>query len=162
MIAQQPATLPQPVTMHLPHIPLSIHHSRQHLVLWLLYPVRLIHNQHTPSSVLTWTNFILFARLSLSWSRILPQGGRGTPINWAGLAFYKRLLRELLAAGITPVVTLYHWDLPQTLQVGGMNGDGAFVPAAFVQLGQFLGARWLAVELLGASKHDMPSCCCIW
>lgn len=58
-------------------------------------------------------------RLSIAWTRILPGGGRGSHVNAAGVAFYAGLLRGLLAAGITPVVTLYHWDLPQSLQVGG-------------------------------------------
>lgn len=56
-------------------------------------------------------------RLSISWPRILPGGGRATDPNPAGLWFYKNLLQELHAAGITPVVTLYHSDLPQVLQV---------------------------------------------
>lgn len=53
-------------------------------------------------------------RLSLSWSRILPSG-RGT-VNRPGLDFYERVVDSLLAHGITPHVTLYHWDLPQALQ----------------------------------------------
>jgi beta-glucosidase/6-phospho-beta-glucosidase/beta-galactosidase len=61
--------------------------------------------------------FVHSCRLSLSWSRILPGGGRGTEPNAAGLRFYRHLLQELHAAGITPVVTLYHMDLPQVLQV---------------------------------------------
>ena len=56
-------------------------------------------------------------RFSISWSRILP-AGRGE-VNRAGLDFYSRLVDGLLAAGITPVPTLYHWDLPQALQSGG-------------------------------------------
>ncbi|HYC72438.1 MAG TPA: GH1 family beta-glucosidase [Opitutaceae bacterium] len=56
-------------------------------------------------------------RLSLAWPRLIPRG-TGQP-NPAGLAFYDRLIDALLAAGITPWVTLYHWDLPQALQDRG-------------------------------------------
>jgi beta-glucosidase len=56
-------------------------------------------------------------RFSTAWPRILP-GGRG-PANPAGLDYYSRLVDALLAAGITPVVTLYHWDLPQELEDAG-------------------------------------------
>ncbi|WP_253943823.1 GH1 family beta-glucosidase [Nocardioides marmotae] len=56
-------------------------------------------------------------RLSLSWSRIQPTGAG--PVNQQGLDFYDRLLDELLAAGVQPMVTLFHWDLPQALEDDG-------------------------------------------
>lgn len=52
-------------------------------------------------------------RFSISWSRIIPLGGRDDPINELGIAFYNKLIDSLLACGITPWITLYHWDLPQ-------------------------------------------------
>ncbi|HVU18379.1 MAG TPA: GH1 family beta-glucosidase [Candidatus Didemnitutus sp.] len=62
-------------------------------------------------------------RLSLSWPRLIPNGtGRPNP---KGIAFYDRLLDGLLAKGITPWVTLFHWDLPQILEQRGgfLNRD---------------------------------------
>ncbi|MFD7340647.1 GH1 family beta-glucosidase [Streptomyces violascens] len=56
-------------------------------------------------------------RLSVAWPRVMP-GGDG-PVNAKGLDFYDQLTDGLLAAGITPSVTLYHWDLPQALQDRG-------------------------------------------
>ncbi|PPF87874.1 beta-glucosidase [Subtercola sp. Z020] len=56
-------------------------------------------------------------RFSIAWPRIQPTG-RG-PANQAGLDFYGRLIDGLLARGITPVATLYHWDLPQALEDEG-------------------------------------------
>ena len=56
-------------------------------------------------------------RFSVAWPRVQP-GGRG-PVNPAGLGFYDRLVDELLANGVDPWVTLYHWDLPQELEDAG-------------------------------------------
>jgi beta-glucosidase len=56
-------------------------------------------------------------RFSIAWPRILPEGtGK---VNEEGVDFYRRLCKELQSAGITPVATLYHWDLPQALQDRG-------------------------------------------
>jgi beta-glucosidase len=56
-------------------------------------------------------------RFSISWSRVQPAGSG--PRNSAGLDFYDRLVDELVAAGIRPMATLFHWDLPQPLQDEG-------------------------------------------
>ncbi|MFC5382481.1 GH1 family beta-glucosidase [Aquipuribacter nitratireducens] len=56
-------------------------------------------------------------RFSVAWPRVQPTG-RG-PVNRAGLDFYSRLVDGLLARGIRPVATLYHWDLPQPLEDAG-------------------------------------------
>ncbi|WP_327309010.1 GH1 family beta-glucosidase [Streptomyces sp. NBC_01298] len=56
-------------------------------------------------------------RFSVSWSRVQPTG-RGPAVQ-KGLDFYRKLVDELLAAGITPALTLYHWDLPQELEDAG-------------------------------------------
>jgi beta-glucosidase len=56
-------------------------------------------------------------RFSFAWPRVQPTGS-GRP-NPEGLAFYDRLVDELLAAGITPCATLFHWDTPQALQDRG-------------------------------------------
>lgn len=56
-------------------------------------------------------------RFSIAWPRVLPEG-RGA-VNTRGLDFYRRLVDRLLDAGIEPVPTLFHWDLPQALQREG-------------------------------------------
>ena len=64
-------------------------------------------------------------RFSVAWPRVRPDGG---PVNRSGLDFYRRLTDELLARGITPWLTLYHWDLPQALEDEGgwTNRDTAY------------------------------------
>ena len=64
-------------------------------------------------------------RFSVAWSRVLPSGtGK---VNPKGLAFYDKLVDELLAAGIEPYVTLFHWDFPLALyhRGGWLNRDSA-------------------------------------
>ncbi|HEX2130381.1 MAG TPA: GH1 family beta-glucosidase [Actinophytocola sp.] len=73
-------------------------------------------------------------RFSVGWPRVQPTGSG--PANTAGLDHYSRLVDELLAYGITPVLTLYHWDLPQELEDAGGWGarDTAFRFAEYAQL----------------------------
>ncbi|HEY4069481.1 MAG TPA: GH1 family beta-glucosidase [Burkholderiaceae bacterium] len=64
-------------------------------------------------------------RFSIAWGRVLPEG-RGA-VNESGLGFYERLVDTLLDAGIEPMATLYHWDLPAALddRGGWLNPDVA-------------------------------------
>lgn len=57
-------------------------------------------------------------RFSISWSRIFPLG-TDEMINPRGVKYYQRLIDALKLAGIEPMVTLYHWDLPQALENDG-------------------------------------------
>lgn len=89
-------------------------------------------------------------RFSLSWSRIQP-GGTG-PVNPAGLDFYDRLIDLLLANGISPMATLYHWETPLPLDEAGgwMNRDtayrlGEFAAIAAAAYGDRV-ARWVTVN----------------
>lgn len=68
-------------------------------------------------------------RFSIAWSRIIPDGDG--EINQAGLDFYGKLIDELLEQKIEPIVTLYHWDLPQALQDKYNGWESRQVIAAF-------------------------------
>jgi beta-glucosidase len=81
-------------------------------------------------------------RFSIAWSRIQPTG-RG-PANAKGLEFYGRLVDGLLARGIRPIATLYHWDLPQALEDEGgwANRETASAFADYARImGESLGDR---------------------
>ncbi len=104
-------------------------------------------------------------RFSIAWPRILP-AGRGR-VNQEGLDFYDRLVDELLAGGIEPFATLYHWDLPQPLedQGGWTNRDTCHAFVEYVEVVvQRLGDRvhnwithnepWVAATLgYGSGEH---------
>ncbi|KXL47662.1 glycoside hydrolase family 1 protein [Acidomyces richmondensis BFW] len=68
-------------------------------------------------------------RFSISWSRVIPLGGRQDAINQVGLQYYINLVDELHANDIVPMVTLFHWDLPQGLEdrYGGFLNKDEFV-----------------------------------
>ncbi|MFI9645978.1 GH1 family beta-glucosidase [Streptomyces sp. NPDC052040] len=89
-------------------------------------------------------------RFSVSWSRVQPTG-RGPAVQ-RGLDFYRRLVDELLAHGIRPAITLYHWDLPQELEDAGgwPERDTAFRFAEYARiLGEALGDRvdqWITLN----------------
>jgi beta-glucosidase len=76
------------------------------------------HHRRMPQDVALMRELGLGAyRFSISWPRVLPAGTGA--VNERGLDFYRRLVDELLAAGIAPVATLYHWDLPAALDDRG-------------------------------------------
>jgi beta-glucosidase len=77
-------------------------------------------------------------RFSIAWPRLFPQGD-GAP-NPPGLDFYQRLTDELLANGIEPFATLYHWDLPQALQDKG-GWEAADTAKAFADYAGYVGER---------------------
>jgi beta-glucosidase len=72
-------------------------------------------------------------RFSISWSRIFPDG-TGQP-NDKGLAYYNRVVDELLANGIQPYITLFHWDLPEALPNGWQSRD---TPKAFADYAAYV------------------------
>ena len=77
-------------------------------------------------------------RFSIAWPRVLPEGtGR---VNEAGLDFYDRLVDGLLAAGIEPFPTLYHWDMPQALEDRG-GWPSRLVPEAFADFAELVVSR---------------------
>ncbi|GAA1445270.1 GH1 family beta-glucosidase [Nocardiopsis tropica] len=89
-------------------------------------------------------------RFSIAWPRVVPRG-RGT-VNGAGLDFYDRLVDALLDRGVTPLPTLFHWDLPQALEDGGgwrsrdtAHAFAEYAAAAADRLGDRVG-RWITLN----------------
>jgi beta-glucosidase len=93
-------------------------------------------------------------RLSISWPRVLPEGVGA--VNAKGLDFYSRLIDELLAAGIEPWVTLFHWDYPLALYCRGgwLNSDS---PEWFAQYAAICG-KSLGDRVKHWMTHNEPLC----
>src|SRR4051794_14762774 len=89
-------------------------------------------------------------RFSIAWPRVQPLGSGA--VNPAGVDFYRRLTEGLLARGIEPVATLYHWDLPQALQDGGgwaVRGSAEHFGEYAAHVGAALGdliERWITIN----------------
>ncbi|QHC21154.1 GH1 family beta-glucosidase [Streptomyces sp. GS7] len=89
-------------------------------------------------------------RFSVAWPRVVPDGAGA--VNGAGLDFYDRLVDTLLAAGIAPVPTLFHWDTPQALEEGGgwlardtAEHFAAYADAVAARLGDRV-ERWITLN----------------
>ncbi|MBV8503477.1 MAG: beta-glucosidase [Paucibacter sp.] len=96
-------------------------------------------------------------RFSIAWPRILPQG-RGQ-VNPKGLEFYDRLVDGMLARGLQPWATLYHWDLPQALQEHGGWKNRETV-AAYLEYTDVI-TRRLGDRVKHWITHNEPWCSCI-
>ncbi|XP_022187263.2 myrosinase 1 isoform X2 [Nilaparvata lugens] len=90
-------------------------------------------------------------RFSISWSRILPKGDDSV-INEEGVKYYSNLIDELLANGIKPLVTMYHWDLPEPLdKIGGWTNPvladffEAYARILFIKFGKKV-KLWLTLN----------------
>lgn len=111
------------------------------------------HYHHMPDDVTLMKKLGLKSyRFSISWPRVIPTGSGA--LNPKGMDFYDQLVDRLLAAGISPNATLYHWDLPQKIhELGGwLNRDSAewfadFAHIVFNRLGDRV-ALW--------STHNEP------
>lgn len=93
-------------------------------------------------------------RFSISWARILPDGDGA--VNEKGLEYYDKLVNALIASGIQPLITLYHWDLPSALQEKGgwLNPD---IVAAFGRYAQVI-ARHFAGRVNTYMTLNEPQC----
>ncbi|MBM6614286.1 glycoside hydrolase family 1 protein [Desemzia sp. RIT804] len=79
-------------------------------------------------------------RFSVAWSRVIPDGDG--EVNEAGIQFYENLIDELLAHNIEPIVTLYHWDIPQALQDKYMGWESRQIIEDFTRYATILFERF--------------------
>lgn len=108
----------------------------------------LYHRWDPALAALRWLGVSVY-RFSVSWSRLVPRAGE---VNAEGVAYYRRVARSLLDAGIAPVVTLYHWDLPSWLDARGgwlardvVDEFEFFVRAVVDGLGDLV-SHWITVN----------------
>lgn len=89
-------------------------------------------------------------RFSISWPRIMPTGVH--PVNQAGIDYYNNIIDSLLASGIQPWITLYHWDLPHALETKGgwTNRESVSWFSQYVDIcAQYFGDRvknWMVIN----------------
>lgn len=93
-------------------------------------------------------------RFSISWPRVLPEG-RGS-VNEKGLAYYDRIIDSLLEAGVTPFVTLYHWDLPFALERQG-GWENRTTAEAFIEYAELI-ARHFNGRVTHYTTFNEPQC----
>ncbi|KAL6273430.1 hypothetical protein ACE6H2_024122 [Prunus campanulata] len=115
-------------------------------------------------------------RMSIAWSRVLPNGTLSGGVNMAGINFYNSFINELISSGLTPFVTIFHWDLPQALvdEYGGflspkiVDHFRAFAKLCFENFGDRV-KHWVTLnEPFTVSNHGYaigahaPGRCSAW
>eukprot|EP00775_Hariotina_reticulata_P004623 gene4623-4877_t len=98
-------------------------------------------------------------RFSFSWPRIIPGGRSGSAVNKQGVAFYHKLIDEMIANGITPVATMYHWDLPQVLQDSYQGWLGDQIVDDFNYFASTLFSRFGDKIKFWVTINEPPSIC---
>ncbi|OIW03566.1 hypothetical protein TanjilG_30986 [Lupinus angustifolius] len=115
-------------------------------------------------------------RFSISWPRILPKGKVSGGVNKEGIKYYNNLINELLAKGLEPFVTIFHWDLPQALEdeYGGflspniVNDFQDYAEICFKEFGDrvkhwiTLNEPWVFAKLGYAEGETAPGRCSAW